>query len=126
VYTVTAAVVLVQPEGDKLHVVLQQGGNHTIAESPSPSCDIHARPVRRQQMRIARSHVRLCARARVTAVAFFDFPHGQTRGRSERDRVAPDPAFLLPQRLRMANGFVYSERRRGSVTWSEVRPMPRM
>jgi hypothetical protein len=29
-------------------------------------------------MRIARNHVRICARARVTGVAFFDFPHGQT------------------------------------------------
>jgi hypothetical protein len=90
VYTVTAAVVLVQPEGDSdLHVVLQQGGNHMIAESPSPSCDIQATPVRRQQMRIARSHVRLCARARVTGVAFFDSVHGQPG-------VAPNGIELHP------------------------------
>ena len=29
-------------------------------------------------MTAARSHVQLCARARVTGVAFFDFNHGQT------------------------------------------------
>ena len=90
VYTVTAAVVLVRPEDDSdLHLVLQQGGNHMIAEAPSPSCDSHATPVRRRQMRVARSHVRLCSRARVTGVAFFDFDHGQTG-------VAPNAIELHP------------------------------
>jgi hypothetical protein len=90
VYTVTAAVVLVRHEDDSdLHVVLQQGGNHMIAEAPSPSCDSHATPTRRRQMRIARSHVKLCARARVTGVAFFDFDHGQTG-------VAPNAIELHP------------------------------
>lgn len=90
IYTVTAAVVLVRPEDDSdLHVVLQQGGNHMIAESPSPSCDLHATPKRRRQMRVARSHVRLCNRARVTGVAFFDFDHGQTG-------VAPNAIELHP------------------------------
>jgi hypothetical protein len=90
VYTVIAAVVFIRPEADSdLHVVLQQGGNHMIAEAPSPSCDRHATPVRRRQMRIARSHVRLCARARVTGVAFFDFDHGQTG-------VAPNAIELHP------------------------------
>jgi hypothetical protein len=79
VYTVIAPVVLVRPEEDSdLHVVLQSGGNHMIAEAPSPSCDKHASSRRRRQMRVARNHVRLCARARVTGVAFFDFDHGQT------------------------------------------------
>src|SRR3954447_2931863 len=79
VYTVIAAVVLVRPEDDSdLHVVLQSGGNHMITEAPSPSCDRHATPYRRRKMRAARQHVRLCARARVTGVAFFDFDHGQT------------------------------------------------
>src|SRR4051812_43100086 len=64
VYTVVAPVVLVRPEEDSdLHVVLQQGGNHMITEAPSPSCDRHATPLRRRQMRVARNHVRLCARA---------------------------------------------------------------
>jgi hypothetical protein len=90
VYTVVARVVLVRPEDDSdLHVVLQQGGNHMITEAPSPSCDRHATPRRRRQMRTARNHVRLCARARVTGVAFFDFDHGQTG-------VAPNAIELHP------------------------------
>lgn len=90
VFTVTAAVVLVRVEADSdLHVILKQGGNHMITEAPSPSCDKHATPFRRRQMRVARSHVRLCARARVTGVAFFDFPHGQTG-------VAPNAIELHP------------------------------
>jgi hypothetical protein len=90
VFTVVAAVVLVRPEDDSdLHVILQQGGHHMITEAPSPSCDRHATPLRRRQMRIARSHVKLCARARVTGVAFFDFDHGQTG-------VAPNAIELHP------------------------------
>jgi hypothetical protein len=90
VFTVTAAVVLVRREDDSdLHLVLQHGRNHMIAEAPSPSCDRHATPTRRRQMRVARSHVRLCARARVTGVAFFDFDHGQ-------DGVAPNAIELHP------------------------------
>ena len=90
VYTVVARVVLVRAEDDSdLHVVLQHGGNHMITEAPSPSCDRHATPLRRRQMRVARNHVRLCARARVTGVAFFDFDHGQTG-------VAPNAIELHP------------------------------
>ena len=37
----------------------------------------------------ARSHVRLCRRARVTGVAFFDYEHGQTG-------VAPNAIELHP------------------------------
>lgn len=90
VFTVTAAVVLVRPEDDgDLHLVLQHGGNHMIAESPSPTCDRHATAKLRRQMRVARNHVRLCDRARVTGVAFFDFDHGQTG-------VAPNAIELHP------------------------------
>jgi hypothetical protein len=90
VYTIVAPVVLVRPEEDSdFHVVLQSGRNHMITEAPSPSCDRHATPYRRQQMRVARNHVRLCARARVTGVAFFDFDHGQTG-------VAPNAIGLHP------------------------------
>jgi hypothetical protein len=60
-----------------------------IAEAPSPSCDSRATTYRRKQMRVARSHVRLCAKARVTGVAFFDFKHGQTG-------VAPNAIELHP------------------------------
>ena len=90
VFTVVAAVVLVRPEDDSdLHLVLQQGGNHMIAEAPAPYCDSRATPARRRQMRIARNHVRLCARARVTGVAFWDYDHGQTG-------VAPNAIELHP------------------------------
>jgi hypothetical protein len=64
--------VLVRPEADSdFHVVLESGGHHMITEAPSPSCDRHATPYRRRQMRVARSHVRLCARARVTRGRLF-------------------------------------------------------
>jgi hypothetical protein len=90
IFTVVAAVVLVRPEDDSdLHLVLQQGGNHMIAEAPAPYCDSRATPLRRRQMRVARNHVRLCARARVTGVAFFDYDHGQTG-------VAPNAIELHP------------------------------
>jgi hypothetical protein len=90
VYTVSAAVVLVQPERDRdLHVLLRSGPDHMISEAPSPACDQHATPYRGRQMRVARNRVRLCAKARITGVAFFDFPHGQTG-------VAPNAIELHP------------------------------
>jgi hypothetical protein len=90
VYIVTAAVTLVREEADSdLHLVLQAAGRRMIAESPAPSCDSKAAPLRRQQMTAARAHVRLCARARVTGVAFFYFDHGQTG-------VAPNAIELHP------------------------------
>ena len=90
VFTVTAAVTLVRQEQDSdLHLVLHAGADHMIAEAPSPSCDSRATPLRRRQMRTARSAVRLCAHARVTGVAFFDFDHGQTG-------VAPNAIELHP------------------------------
>jgi hypothetical protein len=60
-----------------------------IAESPSPSCTARATPTRRRQMAQARRRVRLCAKARVSGVAFFDFFHGQTG-------VAPNAIELHP------------------------------
>ena len=90
VFTVTAAVTLVRQEQDSdLHLVLRAGADHMIAEAPSPSCDSRTTPLRRRQMRTARSAVRLCAHARVTGVAFFDFDHGQTG-------VAPNAIELHP------------------------------
>jgi hypothetical protein len=44
---------------------------------------------RRRQMANSRKVVRLCAKARVTGVAFFDFQHGQTG-------VAPNAIELHP------------------------------
>ena len=60
-----------------------------IAESPSPSCTARATPLSRRQMTQARARVQLCAPARVTGVAFFDFKHGQTG-------VAPNAIELHP------------------------------
>jgi hypothetical protein len=66
-----------EDDGD-LHLVLQSGASHMIAESPSPACTARATAYRRRQMRNARRAARICARARVSGVAFFDFKHGQT------------------------------------------------
>ena len=80
VFRVVEAVTLVRLEGDgDLHLVLSDGRRKMIAESPSsPPCASRATPLGRRQMARARRHVRLCARAAVTGVAFFDFIHGQT------------------------------------------------
>jgi hypothetical protein len=60
-----------------------------IAEAPSPACTTHATAYRRRQMANARKAVRICGKARVTGVAFFDFLHGQTG-------VAPNGIELHP------------------------------
>lgn len=90
VFQVIAPVTLVRPEDDQdLHVVLRAGRSHMIAEAPAWSCTRKAKLYRRQQMARARQRVRLCRRARVTGVAFFDFKHGQTG-------VAPNAIELHP------------------------------
>jgi hypothetical protein len=90
VFRVTAAVTLVRAEDDgDLHLVLSDGGQTMIAESPSASCGSGASLQHRRQMAKARTLVQLCARARVTGVAFFDFNHGQTG-------VAPNAIELHP------------------------------
>jgi hypothetical protein len=91
VYRVVAAVTLVRPEDDgDFHLVLQDGAGRTmIAESPRASCGRSATAARQVQMQRARSRVRICARASVTGVAFFDFRHGQTG-------VAPNGIELHP------------------------------
>ena len=90
VFTVLAAVTLVRHELDQdLHLVLRSGPNHMIAEAPAPACTVGATPYRRRQMANARKAVRLCARAKITGVAFFDFKHGQTG-------VAPNAIELHP------------------------------
>lgn len=60
-----------------------------IAEASSPLCRAVATAYRRKQMRDTRSDARVCARARVTGVAFFDFLLGQTG-------VAPNGIELHP------------------------------
>jgi hypothetical protein len=90
VFRVTAAVTLERPEDDgDLHLVLSDGTRTMIAEAPSPSCISGATLTRRRQMARARRRVHLCATARVTGVAFFDFKHGQTG-------VAPNAIELHP------------------------------
>ena len=90
VFQVTAAVTLVRKEADSdFHVVLRDRGSQMIAEAPSPSCAPRATAARRTQMGAARAAVRVCAKAIVTGVAFFDFKHGQTG-------VAPNAIELHP------------------------------
>ena len=90
IFSVVAAVTLDRPEADQdLHLVLQSGSSHMIAEAPSPSCTTRATAYRRRQMTSARNAVRLCSRARVVGVAFWDFKHGQTG-------VAPNAIELHP------------------------------
>jgi hypothetical protein len=91
IYSVVAAVTLVRREADQdLHLVLQSGQAHMIAEAPNaPVCTPRATAYRKRQMRDARRAVRVCQRARVVGVAFFDFKHAQTG-------VAPNAIELHP------------------------------
>jgi hypothetical protein len=79
IFTVVARVTLDRLEDDlDYHLVLRSGSHTMIAETPSLLCTKGATPYRRRQMANARAKARICARARVTGVAFFDFLHGQT------------------------------------------------
>jgi hypothetical protein len=79
IYSVVAAVTLDRSEADlDHHLVLQQGGKTMIAETPSSLCTVGATAYRRKQMNDARKAARVCTRARVVGVAFFDYNHGQT------------------------------------------------
>jgi hypothetical protein len=90
IFQVRARVTLIRPEDDQdLHVVLRAGRKNMIAEAPAWACTRRAKPYRRRQMARARRAVRICRRARVTGVAFFDFKHGQTG-------VAPNAIELHP------------------------------
>jgi hypothetical protein len=90
VFHVVAAVTLVRQEDDgDFHLVLRTGRLHMIAEAPSPGCFARATRLRRAQMKTAQAKVRVCGRASITGVAFFDFRHGQTG-------VAPNAIELHP------------------------------
>jgi hypothetical protein len=67
IYSVVASVTLVRSEADQdLHLVLQDGPAHMIAESPTvPACTAKATAYRRKQMADARKVVRVCPKARV-------------------------------------------------------------
>jgi hypothetical protein len=71
------------------HLVLRSGSRTMIAETPSPLCTKGATAYRRRQMSDSRRVARICRRARVGGVAFFDFLHGQTG-------VAPNGIELHP------------------------------
>jgi hypothetical protein len=79
IYSVIARVTLKRLEDDSdYHLVLRSGSRTMIAETPSPVCTKGATTTRRKQMIAARKVARVCTRARVVGVAFFDFLHGQT------------------------------------------------
>jgi hypothetical protein len=104
VFRVIAAVTLVRLEDDQdFHLVLRDPQGRTmIAETPALNCTTRATPTLRREMQAARSAVRLCARASVTGVAFFDFNHGQTG-------VAPNAIELHPVlAFRCLNGLAHT------------------
>ena len=79
IFSLIASVTLKRSEDDlDYHLVLRSGSRTMIAETPSPLCTKGATATRRKQMIAARKVARVCARARVVGVAFFDFLHGQT------------------------------------------------
>ena len=67
-------------EADKdLHVVLEDGPAHMVAESPNaPFCSVDATAYRKKQMAKARDKVKVCAHARIVGVVFWDRPHNVT------------------------------------------------
>jgi hypothetical protein len=74
-FTVVARVTRIVPEPDgDLHVLLRSGNDQMFAEVPRPECTIGAPSDYRNAMTVARSLVRVCPRARLTGVAFFDAP----------------------------------------------------
>jgi hypothetical protein len=90
IYSVIASVTLNRTEADlDHHLVVRTGSRTMIAETPSPLCMKGATATRRKQMIAARKVARVCTRARVVGVAFFDFLHGQTG-------VAPNGIELHP------------------------------
>jgi hypothetical protein len=80
IYSVEAAVTHVFSEDDQdLHLVLEDGSAHMVAESPNaPSCTVNATAYRKKQMAAAREKIRLCSHARIVGVAFWDRPHNVT------------------------------------------------
>jgi hypothetical protein len=79
-FIVTAAVTkkLSEDDGD-FHLVLDDGkGNTMIAEAPIAMCNSGATAYRRQQMAAARAAAKVCTKAEIKGVAFFDFFHNQT------------------------------------------------
>jgi hypothetical protein len=95
IFRVVAAVTFVRPETDgDFHVVLTDSAGRTmITEAPRGSCDANATASWRRQIAYARAAVRVCPRASVTGVAFFDFPHGQSGVAANAIELHPILAF---------------------------------
>jgi hypothetical protein len=90
IFTVVARVTLDRTEADlDHHLALRSGAKTMIVETPSALCTTGATSYRRKQMKNARLAARICTKARVTGVAFFDYDHGQTG-------VAPNAIELHP------------------------------
>jgi hypothetical protein len=76
IYSVEAATDVLQEADKDLHVVLEDGPAHMVAESPNaPFCTVDATAYRSKQMAKARDKVRVCAHARIVGVVFWDRPH---------------------------------------------------
>jgi hypothetical protein len=76
IYTVVAQVTAILPQVDRDdHLYLRSGRFRMIAETPSPLCTVGATANRRKQMKGARAVAKVCKKARVTGVAFFDFQY---------------------------------------------------
>lgn len=112
VFRVTAAVTLVRQEADQdLHLVLQVGPAHMIAEAPNaPICTPKATAYRKRQMASARKAVKLCASAVMTGVAFWDFKHGQTGVAPNAIELHTDSRLQLPRRAHGLTLFKRCER----------------
>jgi len=80
IYSVEAAVTHVIQEDDQdLHVVVEDGAAHMVAESPNaPFCAANATAYRKKQMAAARNKVRICSHAPIVGVAFWDRAHNVT------------------------------------------------
>jgi hypothetical protein len=90
VFTIVARVTTVQLEGDSdYHLTLREHGWPMIAESPAPECTAGAKGYYRRLMAHVHGVARVCAKARITGVAFFDTEHGQYG-------VAPNAIELHP------------------------------
>jgi hypothetical protein len=90
VFTVVARVTTVEPEGDSdFHLTLREHGWPMIAESPAPECTTGAKGYFRRLMARVHRVARVCTKARITGVAFFDTEHGQPG-------VAPNAIELHP------------------------------
>ena len=84
------------------HYVLRVGQQTMIAEAPSSLCTGGATAYRRRQMASTRAVARVCSRARVTGVAFFDFLQARReshRTESSFTRSSGSPALPAKHRL---------------------------